>query len=85
MFPRPPDSPTGPHDTNPAHPVTFPGYPDTFPGYIGSISFDGNSDDLAILLLDCLIDFGYFRQNVTKQWRAVRNRLVPKPFSLHIA
>ena len=45
MFPQPPDSPTGPHDTDPA-------YPDT-PGYIGSISFDGNSDDLAILVVHC--------------------------------
>ena len=44
MFPQPPDSPTGPHDTDPAH-------PDTFPGYIGSISFDGNNDDLAILVV----------------------------------
>ena len=51
MFPQPPDSPTGPHDTDPAHPDTFPGSLDTFPGYIGSISFDGNNDDLAILVV----------------------------------
>ena len=51
MFPRPPDSLTGPHDTDPAHPDTFPGSLDTFPGYIGSISFDGNNDDLAILVV----------------------------------
>ena len=49
MFPRPPDSPTGPHDTDPAHPDTFPGSLDTFPGYIGSISFD-----LAILVVRTL-------------------------------
>ena len=51
MFPRPPDNHTGPHDTDPAHPDTFPGSLDTFPGYIGSISFDGNNDDLAILVV----------------------------------
>ena len=51
MFPQPPDSPTGPHDTDPSHPDTFPGSLDTFPGYIGSISFDGNNDDLAILVV----------------------------------
>ena len=51
IFPQPPDSPTGPHDTDPAHPDTFPGSLDTFPGYIGSISCDGNNDDLAILVV----------------------------------
>ena len=51
MFPRPPDSPRGPPDIFPGPPDTFPGSLDTFPGYIGSISFDGNSDDLAILVV----------------------------------
>ena len=60
MFPQPPDSPTGPHDTDPAHPDTFPGSLDTFPGYIGSISFDGNNDDLAILVVHKLKHCGQF-------------------------
>ena len=47
MFPRPPDSPTGPHDTDPAHPDTFPGYLDMFPGYIGPIQGRGIDYNMA--------------------------------------
>ena len=54
IFPRPPDSLTGTPDIFPGPPDMFPGYLDTFPGYIGPISFDGNSDDLAILVVHYL-------------------------------
>ena len=37
MFPQPPDSPTGPHDTDPAHPDTFPGSLDTLLVILGQI------------------------------------------------
>ena len=62
MSARPPDSFTGPSDTFPGPPDTFPGSLDSFPGYIGPISFDGNSDNLALLVvyyLNCCSQFIY--------------------------